>query len=560
MKNIFSLLLSITLFLSATLPSFAFYDDVSESHQYHDSIEYMYNLGLLPADYGKTLNPDEKITLKELYKLLLIYSDTPLSTDESDLDTIYLQTAVELGILTPRLTLSPDKPLTKHQTLKTMFDSLGVGIDYLFNRKNFYFTDLKKDSKLAAIAQKALEIGITEKNIKSFKMAKRITKAETIDYLRKIHDYGNQNGGTLIITAQTPSNNYNSTESKLLENDYFETLLDVWTRLKTRYLHKKNLKDNDLVQAAIKGMVNEVDDTYTEYQKKNEASAFLESFNQEYEGVGIAIQAVDDQIKIVRIFENSPAQDAGLKSNDIITHVEGKSVNGMTPTDVTKLIKGKSGTSVKIKISRNNRSKTYTVKRANINYTTVFNTFYNHNDKKIAHVEIHTFIGNTYDDFVKIAKEIIAENTDGIILDLRDNPGGLINSAINIIGLFSDEKITAVQLKDSNNDTSVFKTKGNGLLKDYANKIVIIINENSASASEIVAGALKDHGLTKKIIGENSYGKGTAQEVTTYNDGSYFKYTSARWLTPDGTDMSTDPIKPDHLVKEDQLNEALNEF
>ena len=186
-----------------------------------------------------------------------------------------------------------------------------------------------------------------------------------------------------------------------------------------------------------------------------------------------------------------------------------------------------------------------------------------YNKKNIAYINVANFGDTTYQEFLEAAKQIVADkNIKGIILDLRNNPGGYIDVAVDMVGLFTDEVKTAVKLKFYDGDISEYKTTGNGLLSGY--KTVILINEGSASASEIVAGAMKDYKLAT-LIGKKSFGKGSVQEVSTYDDGSLFKYTISYWLTPNNNSINKLGITPDKTVEnlatgDKQLDTALAQF
>jgi carboxyl-terminal processing protease len=184
--------------------------------------------------------------------------------------------------------------------------------------------------------------------------------------------------------------------------------------------------------------------------------------------------------------------------------------------------------------------------------------------KTIDYISLTNFGQESDKEFATAAKDIIQNKPAGIILDLRNNPGGLVNVAINIISLFTDQTKTALKMEYVDKTVEETSTSGNGLLKGY--KVVILMNEGSASASEIVAGALKDFGIAT-LVGKKSYGKGVVQAVQQYKDGSYFKYTEANWLTPNGTSINDKGLAPDVIVEKGtdpkvdaQLNSALSQF
>ncbi|MFA6917424.1 MAG: S41 family peptidase [Candidatus Gracilibacteria bacterium] len=575
----FTFLLSIALlFIVPFNTVYAFYNDVSPENQYYNSIKTLYDEGLLPKT--DSFRPNDTLKNAELYEILIDFSKTKLTDTTTTLPyedipadsqyAKYIQTALEIGIIKAAGTnnkFEPNKSLSKFKVLETMFRTLDIGTNFFFDRQKFAFTDINKNSGLAPIAQKASEIGITESsNPKSFKMAKRITRGETADYLYKIKQY--KNLGTVQITYSfelpqaTNSTSQNSdVEKELLDNPSFDILLDVWKTLKQDYLYKDTLDNSKLVLGAIEGMVNQAGDTYTVFEKPGE-DTILESLSSEYEGIGISIEMIDNKITVVSPLKDSPAEKAGIKPGDVITAVDGESMIGKKLSDVVTKIKGPAGTNVKITITRDGKEQNYTITRSALFYATVSNEFVEVGTKKIAHLELRSFNDDTFAEFEKTAKDIVDQKADGLILDLRNNPGGYMDVAIGIIGLFTDKEKTAVKVKFSDNSVQSFKTNKNGLLKDI--KTVVLINAGSASASEILAGALQDYKIVK-LIGEKSFGKGTVQDIQAYRNGAILKYTTARWMTPNGRDINKKGLTPEKIVKkpgtvDTQLNAALEEF
>jgi len=568
MKKICTLLfVAFFLLISQNLTSFAFYSDVPETHTFYESIKAMDDLGLLPKE--ETFNPDELLTAPELFKILLTYKQIAPNEDTNipfiDLENTspyapFIQKSIDLGLIQPfgsKPEIYPTRPLAKHSILTTLFTSLGIGTDYFFDRENFPFKDLDPNSEIAPLAQKASEIGIFEDDTKMFLMAKRITKGEFVNYLYLINEnFGEISKGSIkiqIIPIDTDSNRstnsnnktYSDIENQLLDNEKFSTLLDVWGSLKTEYLQKKDLKDTDLIYGAIEGLVKEANDPYTIFEKPNTASNFLDNLSSEYEGIGVTIEVIDGSLTIVSPFKDSPAEKAGLKAKDVIIKVNDTDISGMPTDDVINMIKGKKGTKVEITVLRGAEELDFSITRANISYKTVTLEYATKGSKKIAKMSVLNFGQGTYKEFLTIAKEIVEQKADGIILDLRNNPGGYMDTAIDIISLFTDEEKTAVKLVDADNLVFDEETSGNGLLKDI--KTVVLVNNGSASASEIVAGALQDYGMAT-IIGDKTFGKGTVQELKQYSDDSLFKYTISKWLTPKGTWIDKIGITPDIQV------------
>lgn len=570
MKKSLLFLFSIVLLLASPLQALAFYSDVPETHAYYDSIKNLYDLGKLPEE--DLFHPDEKLTKADFYKLLLTYGEAEIAstatlpytdTDNNADYAPYLQTAIDRLILKPANVnpqFGPANTVAKHNALTIMFSTLGIGVDHFFDRENFTFTDLAKNSRTAPLAQKAAELGILETdNPAKFKMAKRITKGEAADYLYKILTYYPSANFTIEITQNNITSGYNSTEQELLNNESFATLLSVWTALKEDFINKKDLDNSELIFAAIKGMVSKADDKYTVFQEPSEATSFISSLSSEYEGIGIIIELIDTAITVVSPFKGSPAEEAGLKANDIIVKVNDESVVGLNMDEVSAKIKGPSGTTVKITVNRDSSEVTFTVKRDFIMLKTVESKLLPSN---IGYISVLSFNDETYEEFVKAAEELITKKPKGLIIDLRNNPGGYLDVSVNMISLFTDEIKTAVTLEYSDGHKETYKTNGNGLLKNY--KTVVLINEGSASASEIMAGALQDF-KKATVIGTTSFGKGSVQEVRQFDDNSLFKYTISKWLTPIGRNIDKTGITPDKTIsnigeQDLQLDKAIAEF
>lgn len=577
----FILCLSIALFfLAPSNNALAFYNDVFPTNQYYNSIKALYDKELLPQT--TSFRPNDTLTNAELYEMLISFSEISLAetvnlpyndTQNETQYAPYLQTALNLGILSSQPTnpkFEPDKYLTKYKVLEVMFKTLDIGTNYFFDRTSFPFADINATSNLSPLAQKTADIGIIEpSNPNFFKMAKRITRGEAADYLYKINQYKKLDTVEVTYTFEPSSflegnmdsYYFNDKEQELIDHKSFGTLLDVWQTLKSDYLYKDTLNDSDLIFGAIEGMVNQVDDTYTVFEKPGE-DTILSSLSSEFEGIGVSIEMIDGKITIISPLKNSPAETVGLQPNDVIIKVNGEDIQDQTLSKVVSKIKGPAGTAVQITISRNNQELTYTITRNALFYETVSYKFMQKGAKKIAYLELKSFNDKTFEEFLKAAQEIVAEKADGLILDLRNNPGGYMDVAINIIDLFTNKSKTAVKMKFADNSVESYKTDGNGLLKGM--KTVVLINKGSASASEILAGALQDY-KAATIIGEKSFGKGTVQDIAEYKDESIFKYTTAQWLTPNGRDINKKGITPDkYILKtthvDTQLKAALEEF
>ncbi|PIZ75161.1 hypothetical protein COY05_04705 [Candidatus Peregrinibacteria bacterium CG_4_10_14_0_2_um_filter_38_24] len=575
LKKIIAIIIASSIFsLNTFTTAFAFYSDVPETNTYYKEIQELYDANKLPKYTENKLNPNERLKTLDFYEILFTYAKAPLSTtiklpftntDDSASYAKYLQTALDFGLIkADSTTFDLKQSITKYQALSVMFKTLDIGVNYFFDQSKFIFTDISNTSDAAAVAMKALELGIQEKKTpENFKKSRRITKGEAIDYLYKIYKYSPTAAFTIKITpskAQPIQSKYTLTQKELINSDNFSKLLEIWDDLKNNYYYKDKIDNTELINGAIKGMVEKADDIYTVYQEPTDAEKLLGSLStQEYEGVGMTLELIDGNATVISPFNDSPADKAGIKANDIIIEVDGTNIVGKTLEEVTTKIKGKSGTVVKIKILRNKKEQTFKVTREKINYKSVSSKTLTKDKKTIGYIQINIFGAETYGDFVAQANELIKQKVSGFIIDLRNNPGGYMDTAIQLVSLFTKEKKTAVELKFSDGSIDKYQTDGNGLLAGY--KTIILINNGSASASEILAGALKDHNLAK-LVGDKSFGKGVVQQLNTYKDGSLFKYTISQWLTPKGTSINKMGIAPDISVTDPtkQLDKALEQF
>ncbi len=325
-----------------------------------------------------------------------------------------------------------------------------------------------------------------------------------------------------------------------------------WTalsKLEEKFVDQNKLEDKrKLVYGAIEGMVNSLGDPYTVFLKPEESKKFEEQINGSFGGVGIEIGMRKNLLTVIAPIKNTPAQKAGILAGDIIVKINDKDASGLAIDEAVNQIRGKKGTSVKLAIQRTGlkEPKDFTLTREEIKVPSIDWKLL---DGHIAHLQLFIFNRNVDSEFEKVAKEILASKADRIILDLRNNPGGLLDSAVDIASWFLDPNETVVSERFADKTETVLKTSKIADLKKYP--IVIIINKGSASASEILAGALRDdRGV--KVVGETSFGKGSVQELldlTTDGKKSTLKITIAKWFTPSGVSINDNGIKPDVEVK-----------
>ncbi|WP_410489382.1 lmo1851 family serine protease [Bacillus sp. DTU_2020_1000418_1_SI_GHA_SEK_038] len=321
----------------------------------------------------------------------------------------------------------------------------------------------------------------------------------------------------------------------------FEKLYAAFDTLNNAYFQE--VDQEKLINGAINGMVDALDDPYSDYMTVDEAKSFHQSISSSFEGIGAEIQEQGGFIVIVTPIKGSPAEKAGLKPNDKVLSVDGKSIQGMSATEAVTLIRGKKGTKVELSIQRPGMEEALTVPiiRDTIPIETVYGEML---ENGIAKVQITSFSENTTKELIETLNELQGQGMKGIVLDLRHNPGGLLERAIEISSLFVPEGKTIFQIEDRNGNREEVKSKGS---KSPNIPLVVVIDKGSASASEILAGAVKES-ANVSLVGEKSFGKGTVQRAEDFVDGSNLKFTTEKWLTPNGNWIHKKGINPDYEV------------
>lgn len=306
--------------------------------------------------------------------------------------------------------------------------------------------------------------------------------------------------------------------------------------------------EEKLVEGAIQGMLSTLEDPYSVYMDKEMAKQFTETLESSFEGIGAEVSMVEGKIVIVAPFKDSPAEKAGLKPNDQILSVDGESVEGLDLYEATLKIRGEKGTKVKIEIARKGLKDPLVVevKRDEIPQITVYGDVKKQGTKNIGYIEITSFSEETAKEFKTQLSSMEKQGIQGLVIDVRGNPGGLLTSVEEILKEFVSKEKPYVQIEKRNGEKLRYFSS---LEKDKPYPVAVLIDQGSASASEILAGALKEaEGYT--LVGEKTFGKGTVQQAVPMGDGSNIKLTLFKWLTPDGNWIHKDGIKPNMEVKQ----------
>ncbi len=321
----------------------------------------------------------------------------------------------------------------------------------------------------------------------------------------------------------------------------FSLFWKVWDLLKSKYVEKASLNTQDLVYGAIRGMLKATGDPYTTFFNPEETKSFSEDIGGSFEGIGAELGVKEDVLTVVAPLENSPAEKAGLRAGDKIIKIGDKATTDMNVYEAVDLIRGAKGTEIKLTIFRQGEKDTQEISiiRDKIEVKSVKLEFKENN---IAYIKINKFGEGTAKEFDKAMNEIILKDTKGLILDLRNNPGGLLDRSISIASRLIPKGKAVVIEEDGSGKRKNLNTLGGDKLSQLP--AVALINEGSASAAEILAGAMRDNQKTK-LIGKKTFGKGSVQELITLPGSSSTKITVAKWLTPNGDYIMEKGISPD---------------
>jgi carboxyl-terminal processing protease len=339
---------------------------------------------------------------------------------------------------------------------------------------------------------------------------------------------------------------FNSSNKSISSNLEYSGLQKVYDFLKDEYLYPDQInKKSEAELGAIKGMVNSLDDPYTVYFSKEEYTDFKENLEGQFQGIGAEIGLKDEQLIIVSPIEGTPASKAGLLPGDTIITINDESTFGITVEKAVIKIRGEKGTEVRLGVSREGQSglKEFKIIRDIIDVPNIEVEERN----GVGIVSVSQFQLETPAELDQAITKLTDKGVNKIILDLRNNPGGYLQAAVGVTELFVPKGSIAVTEKGRDNKvTEELKTKKSPKYENI--KLVILVNKGSASASEIVAGALKDLKQTK-LVGQQTFGKGVVQSTKEFSNGSVLKYTIAEWFTPSGKAINKEGIKPDFEVE-----------
>ena len=345
--------------------------------------------------------------------------------------------------------------------------------------------------------------------------------------------------------AKNDSNSDSVAPSGDLTNEDLKKLELVYDTLVNGYVDK-NINKDDLINGALKGMAEATGDPYTNYLVNDETAAIDETMTGSFGGIGAELRSENNRVIISNTREGTPSQKIGLQENDVILKVDGEDMEGKSISYVVSKVRGEVGTDVTLTIQRGTQELEVKITRAKIAIETVKGTV-DSTDATIGHVQINSFAKNTAKEVEKAVTDLREKGVKKFIFDVRYNPGGLLDQAIMIANMFVDEGKTILNVENRDGQIKSYKaSKDYGTFK-ITEPYVLLVNEGSASASEILAAALKES-ADAKLIGKKTYGKGTVQSVIEVGENAELKYTIAKWLTPNKTWIHKTGIEPTEEV------------
>ena len=342
--------------------------------------------------------------------------------------------------------------------------------------------------------------------------------------------------GYLLVVGRESVSSYNPNLSEII---------NTYSDIKRNYYDK--IDEEKLKDGAIKGMVESLDDEYSSYMDSSLSNSFSESVNGSYVGIGVTVAFADEHYVIVEVFPNSPADKAGIKVDDILLRVNDKNVLDLSNDEFLNTFHGKVNSKIDVTILRGEQEKTYHLKRANIEEKVVDTNVFFVDDRNVGYIKISSFSSYSFNQFSNVLSELEKNDISSLIIDVRDNLGGHLLQTRQILSLFFKKSVVLYQMESKGKNKKIYSMNNDN--RDYP--VYVLINHNSASASEIVASCFMENYSNAFIIGESSYGKGTVQKTTKISNGKSIKFTTQKWLTSNGNWLNGVGVNPDLVVVQD---------
>jgi len=349
----------------------------------------------------------------------------------------------------------------------------------------------------------------------------------------------NINLGQLLNTVRSLKPAPTATDTAVLQ--------ELWERLHDDYV-KPDINSQELVRGMMAGLVQALGDPYSTYFDPAAATKFQqEEIDGSFEGVGMEVGFKNNSLTVIAPLPDTPADEAGVMAGDELVSIDQQDTATLNIDQAVQALRGPQGTTVEIRVHRGSESdlRTFKIVRATIRLQSVTSRVIESGGKKIGYVRITSFMSDTASTFQRQTKNLLSQGSQGLIIDLRNNPGGLLDQAVKVASTIIPNGVIVSEVGRSNNRRDI-QAEGNAYLVDE--RVVVLVNQGSASAAEIVAGALQDT-KTAMVIGTKTFGKGTVQDFSELPDGSALKLTVAKWLTPSGRSIADDGIVPDVLIE-----------
>lgn len=529
--------------------AYAAFQDVPSDSLYYEAVEYFSeDFPILSTDRDN-FNPSVPVTNAEFYKLLLgsagfqpystFINDTPcLNINGDEWFVPYVEKALELNLINCNEYnpyFDSESHITRLEGLKKIFYI--YELEYAdIAESTFGYKDINSSVPYAGLVQTAYNMQLfSDYKTGYLHPNDLLTRGEAVHILLNVHKNIEYLPDIGIIY-------FEQYYSDIENQETYSIFLDVWNKITTEYISKDEIDKNSLIYGAIDGMVAKLGDPHSVYFEPNDSISYQESLDGSFEGIGIYLNEENGDLVIVTPLKGSPAEKADIKPGDIILEIDNVSIEQMNLTEVVAMLRGPAGSSVKLKLKRDNYIFEVSVIRSQIEVPYVEGELKN----GIGIIHYYQFTGNSHEQFVSELKKLTDQNPKALILDLRNNPGGYLSSAQDLVSHFLPEKTVFAHLIFADGSKEADKSYGPGELNKY--QTVVLINEGTASASEIAALALKDVNKSK-IVGSVTYGKGKIQEIVTYYDNSALKLSIAKWTSPTGTYIDGTGITPDYAVQ-----------
>ncbi len=534
-------------------------NDLSTSNAQYQFIEEAINKKAFTLDEKNNFRPQEPVNRAAFLKAAFTYADyTPPKTlnnftgysdvPENSWFAPFVKKALEIRIYQNtgnNSKFEPDAIINRQEALFSGLTIFGIPAPLSNPKQIDLYNDIRPNRPYSSLFLAAKLAGIYfNASPNQFFPAKPLTRADAAELLYRLKQANRSTPSSTDENIPTIElDNTDEHTETLLTNPKFGIMLSAWSKIHDSYLFQEEIDEEQLVYGAIEGMVRKLGDSYSNFHQPNNDGEEFIYVPVDYEGIGAIINQEGDQFLIQTTITGSPASLAGIKSGDQIISIDGLEIKGKTVEEVSKLLKGKAGSTVKLRLLRNSQILNFTLIRQKINLDSVSGRIL---ENQIIYLQITEFSENSTQEFADTLEKLEYQKYQKMIIDLRNDPGGYLTTTQEILNRFLPENKVIFYTSDSKNRLKPYYSQGPGDLAKY--DIVVLINEGSASAAEIMAGALQEHDVAY-LVGTTTYGKGTIQQIDTFEDNSTLKLTIAKWLTPKKNSLNKTGLAPDLEVK-----------